>query len=145
MISGITHLSGNSDYRAVKLHWDWIKSDDDDALRAFQVHYCELQAWGPHRCRSKTVTDDSEHNSITNNRESKSYSTSINGLRMATTYTFEVKPIEENNRKENRNDRSSEEFDDIIHNSNENQDLSGSNSIVLDTKGCKFSEKGTVK
>lgn len=28
--------------------------------KTFTVFYCELQTWGPHRCKSKIVTEDNE-------------------------------------------------------------------------------------
>lgn len=52
---------------------------------------------------------------------------------MATTYTFEVRPVE--SRQENRSDRSSNEnIDERELKSNALPE----NSIVLNTKGCKF-------
>lgn len=42
-----------------------VPSADDDGdtephERVFSVFYCELQSWGPHRCKSKTLEDDNE-------------------------------------------------------------------------------------
>uniref|UniRef100_A0A182RBR8 ZP domain-containing protein n=1 Tax=Anopheles funestus TaxID=62324 RepID=A0A182RBR8_ANOFN len=76
----IRSLSGEPDYKSVNLTWEVesVHGDEDDdgrpagykgrsvklsstsrGPRSFNVFYCELQNWGPHRCRSKIVTDES--------------------------------------------------------------------------------------
>lgn len=61
----IRTLTGEPDYRSVKLTWvvedvplaeGEKKSEDDE--RIFSVFYCELQSWGPHRCKSKTLKEN---------------------------------------------------------------------------------------
>ncbi|XP_053663252.1 uncharacterized protein LOC128712383 [Anopheles marshallii] len=111
----IRSLSGEPDYKSVNLTWE-VESvhdgdEDDDGRpagykgrsvklpvaatvtspsrdpRSFNVFYCELQNWGPHRCRSKIVTDESGDSG-----KSKQYSLLVKNLRMATKYSFHVKP-----------------------------------------------------
>lgn len=82
----IRSLSGEPDYKSVNLTWEVesVHGTDDAAdgrrpagykgrsakltsspagvvraPRSFNVFYCELQNWGPHRCRSKIVKDES--------------------------------------------------------------------------------------
>ncbi|RVE54173.1 hypothetical protein evm_001296 [Chilo suppressalis] len=103
----VLHLIGEPDFRDVRLRWEYGKIDDDKSLTllAFQVHYCELQAWGQYRCRTKVI-DDLEVDKFeptstaapvvaqpTVSRRSRTYSARITGLRMATTYSFEVRPV----------------------------------------------------
>ncbi|XP_044267138.1 uncharacterized protein LOC123012956 [Tribolium madens] len=113
--SGIKNLAGEPDYRQVRLHWEV----DDDSQSEFQVRYCELQTWGAHRCRTQMV-NESEENEV--DEQAKGYSVEVKGLRMATTYSFEVKRAKE------REDRA--EGDD-----------KDENTIVIPTKG--FSAKAT--
>ncbi|CAB3230815.1 unnamed protein product [Arctia plantaginis] len=108
----VLHLIGEPDFRDVRLRWEYGKQDDDDRSKplAFQVHYCELQAWGQYRCRTQVIdTVEEEKSSRTTsttestttsqpagssgNRHGRVYSTRIIGLRMATTYSFEVRPV----------------------------------------------------
>lgn len=53
------HLIGEPDFRDVRLRWEYGKPDEEDRPKvlAFQVHYCELQAWGQYRCRTKVLTE----------------------------------------------------------------------------------------
>jgi len=54
LISEVLHLSAEPDFRDVTLRWEYERHAPK--LYGFHVHYCELQAWGPHRCRSKVRT-----------------------------------------------------------------------------------------
>jgi hypothetical protein len=47
----VLHLSAEPDFRDVTLRWEYERQSPK--IYGFHVHYCELQAWGPHRCRSK--------------------------------------------------------------------------------------------
>ncbi|KAL9708041.1 hypothetical protein quinque_011559 [Culex quinquefasciatus] len=102
MIEKVRYLSGEPDYKSVNLTWEVepldsssAERDDEDPTtgathrrgRSFNVYYCEMQNWGPHRCRSKTLTDDSEDSG-----NSKQYTMTVKNLRMATKYSFHVKP-----------------------------------------------------
>ncbi|XP_060801958.1 uncharacterized protein LOC106143669 [Amyelois transitella] len=103
----VLHLIGEPDFRDVRLRWEYGKEDDEDKtnLLAFQVHYCELQAWGQYRCRTKVIDDleeerasrmvaDSSTTTVQpGGRRGRMYSARITGLRMATTYSFEVRPV----------------------------------------------------
>ncbi|CAH0748838.1 unnamed protein product [Diatraea saccharalis] len=106
----VLHLIGEPDFRDVRLRWEYGKIDDDKSpkLLAFQVHYCELQAWGQYRCRTKVIDDLEEDKSrsfeITSTvapapsqaggrQRARTYTARIMGLRMATTYSFEVRPL----------------------------------------------------
>lgn len=62
-IAEIRALTGEPDYRSVNLTWvvENVPIDDDEPeqqTRIFSVFYCELQSWGPHRCKSKTLEDN---------------------------------------------------------------------------------------
>ncbi|XP_050307297.1 uncharacterized protein LOC126744028 isoform X2 [Anthonomus grandis grandis] len=123
---GVKNFIGEPDYRQVRLHWE----ADSKAVpkTGFNVRYCELQSWGQQRCRLQPLSNITEEkNFIDGGDEIKQYSTYVRGLRMATTYSFEVKAIKEKEEKE-RQDRA--EGDD------RNQNL-----IVIPTKG--FSAKAT--
>lgn len=52
-ITEVLHLIGEPDFRDVILRWEFGEDDKRPRLLGFQVNYCELQAWGPHRCRTK--------------------------------------------------------------------------------------------
>ncbi|XP_053677506.1 uncharacterized protein LOC128727601 [Anopheles nili] len=104
----IRSLSGEPDYKSVNLTWEVESVHQDDGeqfalnkgrsaklsaivdardRRAFKVFYCELQNWGPHRCRSKLVTDEYGI------RQNNMYSLLVKNLRMATKYSFHVQPL----------------------------------------------------
>ncbi|XP_050076787.1 uncharacterized protein LOC126563961 isoform X1 [Anopheles maculipalpis] len=109
MHSEIRSLSGEPDYKSVNLTWEVesVHGEEERPVgykgrmgkhatspmstvrgpRSFNVFYCELQNWGPHRCRSKIVTDESGDSG-----KSKQYSLLVKNLRMATKYSFHVKP-----------------------------------------------------
>lgn len=79
-----------------------------------------MQSWGAHRCRTQNVEDagnpiDQEDNTI-------AYSTNVDGLRMATTYSFEVKAARKDGEREERADGNDK----------------NENIIVIPTKGCKY-------
>lgn len=103
----VLHLIGEPDFRDVHLRWEFKNTDENKPkLLAFQIQYCELQAWGQYRCRTKVIDNPEEDNlkssgvelsatttSSPGVRHGRSYSTRITGLRMATTYSFEVRPV----------------------------------------------------
>ncbi|XP_067006967.1 uncharacterized protein [Anabrus simplex] len=91
-LPAIQHLTAEPDFRDVTLRWEYIRQAP--GLAGFQVRYCELQAWGPHRCRTKTIDDSSGHDVMTVNSQMRMYSIIISGLRMSTNYSFEVRPLE---------------------------------------------------
>lgn len=104
----VLHLIGEPDFRDVHLHWEYGDSGENKPrLLGFHVNYCVVQAWGAHRCRTKIVDIKKEENtkmmvpSTTTSRplnRGRSYSTRISGLRMATTYSFEVRPVQRDSR-----------------------------------------------
>lgn len=140
--SAIKNFMGEPDYRQVRLHWE-IESSSVPKI-GYNVRYCELQSWGQQRCRLQPVNNTLEEKNFIDgkfqhvqcplriieckcflgNEEIKQYSTDIKGLRMATKYSFEIKPIKEKEEKE-REDRA--EGDD------RNQNI-----IVIPTKGCEY-------
>lgn len=117
LIPGIRNLVGEPDYRQVRLHWE---VEDDPHETQYQIRYCELQTWGTQRCRTLTAPQP-EENEVEDN--AKMYSAEVKGLRMATTYSFEVKKVKEQGERENRADG----------------DDKNQNIIVIPTKGCKWS------
>ncbi|XP_044752086.1 uncharacterized protein LOC123311990 isoform X2 [Coccinella septempunctata] len=119
--SEIKNLIGEPDYRQVRLHWETDKSVSPEK---FEVKYCELQSWGPQRCRMQDVSQPDD-NEIDYNENLLSYNADIKGLRMATTYSFEI-----------RNSKDVREREDRSQGSGKNQ-----NVIVIPTKG--FSARAT--
>ncbi|XP_063902376.1 uncharacterized protein LOC135122053 [Zophobas morio] len=115
----IKNLAGEPDYRKVRLHWE--AHDQGDSQPEFQIRYCELQTWGAQRCRTQLVTE-AEENEIDD--QVKIYTADVKGLRMATTYSFEIKKAKEQGEREDR------AGDDKYQ-----------NIIVIPTKG--FSAKAT--
>lgn len=96
--------------------------------RSFVVHYCELQSWGDlHRCKNKVVEDDQEESSD----GVKTYTLSVKNLRMATKYSFHVKPLV---KREDMMPQKAARADDL---SADNSAEVGA-SIIIPTKGCKF-------
>ncbi|KAF5293117.1 hypothetical protein FQA39_LY13727 [Lamprigera yunnana] len=120
-IAAVKNLMGEPDYRKVKLHWE----SDLEKLphNGFQVRFCELQSWGAQRCRNQKVLEQDD-NKIIKEDGFKSFDIDIDGLRMATTYSFEVKVQKENGSREDR-----AEGDDL------------QNILVIPTKG--FSARAT--
>ncbi|KAF5298390.1 hypothetical protein FQR65_LT01168 [Abscondita terminalis] len=90
---------GEPDYRKVKLHWE----TDLNGLpqNGYHVRYCELQTWGFQRCRSQKVSEQDDNN-LQREDNFKSFDVEIGGLRMATKYSFEVRPQKENGSREDR-------------------------------------------
>lgn len=117
-VSAVRNLIGEPDYRKIKLHWE----SDAECVppNGFQVRCCELQSWGVQRCRTQDVPEPQDSNAISEDG-SKTYETDIEGLRMATTYSIEVRQLKEGG---NREDRANDEV---------NQNI-----IVIPTKGCKL-------
>ncbi|XP_055593776.1 uncharacterized protein LOC129744976 [Uranotaenia lowii] len=123
-VSDVRYLSGEPDYKSVNLTWEVGALEADEAeeagskrkpsaakgrrgraSRSFNVYYCELQSWGPHRCRSKVLTDDSESSG-----SSKQYTMTVKNLRMATKYSFHVK-TQPRRGDQKASGRAEEEFD----------------------------------
>lgn len=53
LFTEILQLRAEPDFRAVNLSWEYPKHGTN--FYGFQIHYCELQAWGPNRCRTKVI------------------------------------------------------------------------------------------
>ncbi|XP_055545909.1 uncharacterized protein LOC129730536 [Wyeomyia smithii] len=130
----IRSLSGEPDYKSVNLTWEveaWNSDEEEDIHhghyggrqgRSFNVYYCELQNWGPHRCRSKILTDNSDDSG-----SSKQYTMTVKNLRMATKYSFHVKPQVKrgDQRASGRSGHSGDEMDGI----------SPGQTVIIPTKG----------
>ncbi|XP_053692491.1 uncharacterized protein LOC128740939 [Sabethes cyaneus] len=130
----IRSLSGEPDYKSVNLTWEveaWDSREQDELPpshyggrqgRSFNVYYCELQNWGPHRCRSKILTDNSEDSG-----RSKQYTMTVKNLRMATKYSFHVKPQVKrgDQRASGRSEHSEDEADAV----------SPGQTVIIPTKG----------
>ncbi|XP_058453943.1 uncharacterized protein LOC131431965 [Malaya genurostris] len=132
----VRSLSGEPDYKSVNLTWeveavDSSEKDYDEDLphprrrgRSFNVYYCELQNWGPHRCRSKILTDNSDDSG-----NSKQYTMTVKNLRMATKYSFHVKPQAKrgDQRATGRSGHSDDELDENTINQGQ--------TVIIPTKG----------
>lgn len=116
------NLIGEPDYRQVRLHWEV----DSTAIpkNGFSIRYCELQTWGEQRCRNQTIKEAAKANSVVGDETYETYAADIKGLRMATTYSFEVKGLTDESKGE-RTDRA-------------DGDDKNQNMIVIPTKGCKY-------
>ncbi|KAG4074867.1 hypothetical protein HA402_009292 [Bradysia odoriphaga] len=61
----IKSLTGEPNYKSVYLTW-FVENDENatDILprsNGFSIHYCELQTWGSHRCKTKMLKDNNDH------------------------------------------------------------------------------------
>lgn len=129
----IKSLSGEPNYRSVNLTWEIEEVAHQEPTisaqtPAFTVFYCEMQAWGAHRCKSKILQD----NEIDGSRQKRQYSMVIDNLRMATKYTFHVK---EQKAPESRGPSARADFSD--ENSLDDQASIRGQTIIIPTKGCK--------
>ncbi|XP_061401108.1 uncharacterized protein LOC133336848 [Musca vetustissima] len=157
----IRSVSGEPNYKSVNLTWEvefvpspndivTNSSDEIEPPVAFQLFFCELQSFGPHRCRSKVVNatksvyDNNEDNNlevVDKIRQVRQYVAQVDNLRMATKYSFHIRSIPKNKQLKKVTGRS-EIFDNEIEGSDF---LSSSNlggpTIVIPTKG--FSAQAT--
>lgn len=57
----IKSLTGEPNYKSVNLTW-LVENDanktESSKTDGFFIYYCELQTWGSHRCKSKTLKDN---------------------------------------------------------------------------------------
>lgn len=51
---GINNLEGKAGFRKASLHWKYL-SPEEKASVTFRIRYCELHAWGLHRCRYQVL------------------------------------------------------------------------------------------
>lgn len=105
---------------------------------AFQVYYCEMQAWGPQRCKSKVLNQqqavDAEEKEFVSgeDRNGREYSMMIDNLRMATKYSFHVRQIDEEEQQQPKGRR-------IDKWATENG-LDRGEMIIIPTKGCECTD-----
>ncbi|KAH8412558.1 hypothetical protein KR009_002988, partial [Drosophila setifemur] len=120
--------------------------------RAFQIFYCEMQNYGPQRCRVKLVngtTAEVSHEENANREEHdplspqiQHFATAVDNLRMATKYSFHIRPAAQR-RLQAGGTRSSNARSEF-HDENEIESGSGhlpGQSIIIPTKG--FSAQAT--
>lgn len=131
----IKSLSGEPDYKSVNLTWEIEPVDDDGQLDelqpppppAFQVYYCEMQSWGPQRCKSKVLNEANTIEEEEQQRNGRQFSLAIDNLRMATKYSFHVRQMAEGAAAAEPKGRRIDP-----QNTLENGEM-----IVIPTKGCK--------
>nr|CAD7200325.1 unnamed protein product [Timema douglasi] len=82
-----------------------------------------MLAWGPTRCRTKTIEDSTGHEVVSASTKYRAYSVIISGLRMSTNYSFEVRPVDRKG------------YDDTDDDHKDSKMLS--KRIVLPTRGCE--------
>lgn len=128
----IKSLTGEPDYRSVNLTWEVedFENEVQESAEAvpnhdFIVYYCELQTWGAHRCKSKTLADDNP-----SDESPRQYSMTIDHLRMATKYSFHVKSQGQKDQKASRADLNGNILKD--------DDQIQGQTIIIPTKGCKL-------
>ncbi|XP_037811334.1 uncharacterized protein LOC119603387 [Lucilia sericata] len=158
----IHSVSGEPNYKYVNLTWEveFVGSADADAITnssaeveppsSFQVFFCEIQSFGPHRCRSKVVNGstslqmydntDNDLEVVDKIRQVRQYMTQVDNLRMATKYSFHIRslPKHKNMKVTGRSE--------IFNNEIEGEDFLSNNmvqgqTIVVPTKG--FSAQAT--
>nr|XP_024218279.1 uncharacterized protein LOC106677375 [Halyomorpha halys] len=78
--SDIRGLRGKGDYREILVSWEYPTKS------WFMIQYCEVQAWGPSRCKAKVV----EAGVGLERNGSVQYSVVLSGLRMSTNYSISV-------------------------------------------------------
>lgn len=119
--------------------------DDNKPLPtpAFQVYYCEMQSWGPQRCKSKVLNQHQqqiqqtpvEHNEENNidseDRNGREFSLVIDNLRMATKYSFHVRQLAGDIPAQPKGRRIDPQITE--------NDLQKSEMIIIPTKGCEYS------
>lgn len=151
----IKSLSGEPDYKSVNLTWEIEPVDDDQQqddggaaqqplpTPAFQVYYCEMQSWGPQRCKSKVLSQQQQdeaqlvHNEGNNidseDRNGREFSLVIDNLRMATKYSFHVRQLAEGVDVESLKPKARRIDQQISQN-----DLEKGEMIIIPTKGCEY-------
>ena len=131
----IKSLSGEPDYRSINLTWEveTLKNETEKSARGFTVFYCEMQTWGPQRCKSKVLSTDNlkvNEETQSNQRGMRQYSLIIDKLRMATKYSFQIKP---QMKPGEQKATGRADLGDIDLFSNK---LTAGETIVIPTKGC---------
>uniref|UniRef100_A0A1B0A498 ZP domain-containing protein n=1 Tax=Glossina pallidipes TaxID=7398 RepID=A0A1B0A498_GLOPL len=142
----IRSISGEPNYKSVNLTWEveFVTSPSNQAADAvnevelpkvFQIYFCELQTFGPHRCRSKSIDETKRTNAFLVDdkiRQTRQYEAYIDNLRMATKYRFHIRP--QSRRRDIKVTGRSEIFSNEVEDFNEN---SNGQTIIIPTKGCK--------
>ncbi|TMW48803.1 hypothetical protein DOY81_006117 [Sarcophaga bullata] len=159
----IRSVSGEPNYKSVNLTWEveFVPSRNDGVVTnrsqevlpptTFQIFFCEIQSFGPHRCRSKVVNDsssltmyddntDNDLEFTDNMRQVRQYVAQVDNLRMSTKYSFHIRSADQ--RKNMKITGRSELFDNEI----EGEDFLANNmaqgqTIIVPTKG--FSAQAT--
>ncbi|EDV31473.1 uncharacterized protein Dana_GF15375, isoform A [Drosophila ananassae] len=125
-------------------------SVDVEPPRAFQIFYCEMQNYGPQRCRVKlvngtaaAVSQEESQNEEENQElhdplspQIQHFATAVDNLRMATRYSFHIRPAAQR-RLQASGTRSSNARSEF-HDENEIESGSGhlpGQSIIIPTKG----------
>lgn len=158
LLADIKSLSGEPDYKSVNLTWEVepsqveverestplsaSASSSPAVVPAFQVYYCEMQSWGPQRCKSQVLQpaapaeNEGNHIDETGDREAREFNVIIDNLRMATKYSFRVRQLQASSSTTNdqraKGRSMNDEEDDMSMN-----DLDQGQSIIIPTKGCK--------
>ncbi|EDX05609.1 uncharacterized protein LOC6732920 [Drosophila simulans] len=146
-----TDSSPNSSSRADQVNATNMSGDVEPPRDlAFQIFYCEMQNYGPQRCRVKLVNgttaevSQEENEKATDQQEEHEpsgsqvhhFAAAVDNLRMATKYSFHVRPAAQK-RLQAGGTRSSNARADF-HDENEIESGSGhlaGQSIVIPTKG----------
>ncbi|KAM8717306.1 hypothetical protein ACLKA7_004069 [Drosophila subpalustris] len=107
-------------------------SNDVEPPKDFQIFYCEMQNYGPQRCRVKLVNGTAaELPDQDADTQVQHFAAAVDNLRMATKYSFHIRPVQQ------RRLRSSSARAES-HDENEIESAGGhlaGQSIVIPTKG----------
>ncbi|XP_034471950.1 uncharacterized protein LOC117779756 [Drosophila innubila] len=111
-------------------------SNDVEPPRAFQIFYCEMQNYGPQRCRVKLVNGTAaELPELDADTQVQHFAAAVDNLRMATRYSFHIRPMQQ---RRLRSSSARAEF----HDENEIESAGSSTgthlagqSIIIPTKG----------
>ncbi|KAL9929014.1 uncharacterized protein ACN427_009111 isoform 2-T2 [Glossina fuscipes fuscipes] len=145
----IRSISGEPNYKSVNLTWEveFVTTPSNQAADAvnevelpkvFQIYFCELQTFGPHRCRSKSIDETKQTNAFLadDKIQTRQYEAYIDNLRMATKYRFHIRP--QSRRRDIKVTGRSEIFSNEVEDFNEN---ANGQTIIIPTKG--FSAQAT--
>ncbi|XP_034666810.1 uncharacterized protein LOC117900521 isoform X2 [Drosophila subobscura] len=168
----IRGVAGEPHYKSVNLTWEveFVPSDADtdtsgdgvavgatgspvnvtnmsidvEPPKAFQIFYCEMQNYGPQRCRVKLVNStaaevaEEQAAEVPMGLQVQHFAAAVDNLRMATRYSFHVRPATQRRLHAGAARRSNARAE--LHDENEIESSGGSGhlpgqSIIIPTKG----------
>ncbi|KAH8419455.1 hypothetical protein KR222_002614, partial [Zaprionus bogoriensis] len=145
-------LEGEGESSGADLHADGVTNMSAAAAaavqppKAFQIFYCEMQNFGPQRCRVKLVNgtaarvepeeeEEQEGQEVhTVNTQVQHFAAAVDNLRMATRYSFHVRPVPAQQQRLRGVSRARADFQENEIESAAAGQMAGQ-SIIIPTKG----------